>query len=60
MDDMTLLQYINMYKKPLDEDSMGAILQLIEVAVEKKKKKSKIGMPAKATKTKKKEASQKG
>jgi hypothetical protein len=49
-----------MYKKPLDEDSMGAILQLIEVAVEKKKKKSKIGMPAKATKTKKKEASQKG
>jgi hypothetical protein len=38
MDDMTLQQYINMYKQPLNESSMKAILQLTEVAVEKKKK----------------------
>jgi hypothetical protein len=37
MDDMTLQQYINMYKQPLNESSMKAILQLTEVAVENPK-----------------------
>jgi hypothetical protein len=60
MDDMTLQQYINMYKKPLNENSMEAILQLTEVAVEKNKKKSKASRTSKTTKTKKREANQKG
>jgi hypothetical protein len=30
-----------MYKQPLNEDSMEAILQLTEVAIEQKKKKGK-------------------
>jgi hypothetical protein len=42
LDDMTLKDYMNMYKKPLSKDSMGAILKLTEVAQEKKKKKNKI------------------
>jgi hypothetical protein len=41
LDDMTLKQYLDMYKKPLNEDSMEAILKLTEVAAEKRKKKNK-------------------
>jgi hypothetical protein len=41
LDDMTLQEYLHMYKKPLTKDSMEAIIQLTEVAQEKKKKKSK-------------------
>lgn len=52
IDDMTLQQYINMYKQPLNEISRQAILKLTEVAVvsttkakkkSKDKKKSKLG-----------------
>jgi sugar diacid utilization regulator len=39
LEDTTLQDYLDMYKKPLSDDSMQAILQLTEVAVEKKKKK---------------------
>jgi hypothetical protein len=38
---MTLNQYLEMYNKPLNEDSMQAIIKLIEVATEKQKKKKK-------------------
>jgi hypothetical protein len=38
-DDLTLQQYLDLYKKPLSEPEMEAILELIEVAKEKKKKK---------------------
>jgi hypothetical protein len=41
LEDTTLQDYLDMYKKPLYDDSMQAILQLTEVAVEKKKKKGK-------------------
>jgi hypothetical protein len=37
---MTLNQYLEMYNKPLNEDSMQAIIKLIEVATEKQKKKN--------------------
>jgi hypothetical protein len=42
-EDMTLQQYLNMFKEPLSDNSMQAILKLTEVAVgkEKKSKKSK-------------------
>jgi hypothetical protein len=36
---MTLQQYIEMYKHPLNEESVQAILKLTEVVAEKKKKK---------------------
>jgi hypothetical protein len=39
---MTLNQYLQMYKKPLSDSSMQAILKLSEVAVEKKEKKAKV------------------
>jgi hypothetical protein len=39
LEDTTLQDYLDMYKKPLYDDSMQAILQLTEVAAEKKKKK---------------------
>jgi hypothetical protein len=41
LDDMMLQQYIDMYKHPLNEESMHAILKLTKVATEKKKKKKK-------------------
>jgi hypothetical protein len=37
---MTLNQNLEMYNKPLNEDSMQAIIKLIEVATEKQKKKN--------------------
>jgi hypothetical protein len=55
LEQMTLQQYIDMYKEPLPENSMEAILKLTEVAEEKEKKKSK----SKMSKTKKKEAAEK-
>jgi hypothetical protein len=39
LDEMTLQQYLNMYKNPLNEEAMEAITKLSEVAVEKKIKK---------------------
>jgi hypothetical protein len=39
-EDMTLQQYLNMFKEPLSDNSMQAILKLTEVAVGKEKKKS--------------------
>lgn len=61
MDNMTLRQYINMYKKPLEKESMEAIMQLTEVAQEKKmknkekkkKKKKKQGFEGKKKELKK-------
>jgi hypothetical protein len=41
LDEMTLNQYMQMYKKPLTKDSMSAIFKLTEVAQEKKKTKIK-------------------
>jgi hypothetical protein len=41
LEEMTLQQYLDMYKQPLSDQSMEAILQLTEVAVDKKKKKKK-------------------
>jgi hypothetical protein len=41
-ENMTLQQCVDMYKDPLTEDSIKAILELIKVAVDKKKKKSKV------------------
>jgi hypothetical protein len=41
LEQMTLQQYMNMYKEPLVDDSMNAILNLTEVAEEKEKKRSK-------------------
>jgi hypothetical protein len=38
LDNMTLNQYLEMYRKPLNEDSMQAIIKLTEVAKEKQKK----------------------
>jgi hypothetical protein len=55
LEQMTLQQYIDIYKEPLPENSMEAILKLTEVVEEKEKKKSK----SKMYKTKKKEATEK-
>jgi hypothetical protein len=41
LEDMTLQQYLNLYKQPLLEDSMQAIVTLTEVAVNKQKKQAK-------------------
>jgi hypothetical protein len=41
LDDMTLQKYLDMYKQPLNEESMQAIIKLTEVAGEKIKKKKK-------------------
>lgn len=41
MDNMTLRQYIAMYKKPLTKESTEAIMKLTEVAKKKKSKKLK-------------------
>jgi hypothetical protein len=38
---MTLQQYLDLYKEPLSEDAMQAIIKLTEVAQEKQKKKAK-------------------
>jgi 4-aminobutyrate aminotransferase-like enzyme len=37
---MTFQEYLHMYKEPLTQESMEAIVQLPEVAQEKKKKKT--------------------
>jgi hypothetical protein len=39
-EDMTLQQYLNMFKEPLSDNSMQAIFKLTEVASGKEKKKS--------------------
>jgi hypothetical protein len=46
LDAMTLQQYLDVYKKPLTEESVEAIHKLTEIAVEnkKKKKKSKVSL----------------
>jgi hypothetical protein len=41
LDDLTLQQYLDLYKQPLSENSMKSILSLTEVAVDKGKKKKK-------------------
>jgi hypothetical protein len=41
MDSMTLQQYLDMYKQPLLNESMEAIVKLIEMTEEKKKKMDK-------------------
>jgi hypothetical protein len=38
LDNMIVQQYVNMYKDPLTDTSMEAILKLTEVATKKKKK----------------------
>jgi hypothetical protein len=38
---MTMKQYMNMYKQPLNEESIEAIEKLTEVAIDKKSKKVK-------------------
>lgn len=50
MDNMTLQQYVNLYKQPLTEDNVLAIEKLTEVATKKKKEK----------KTKKKKLAEEG
>jgi hypothetical protein len=40
MEDLTLQQYINIYKKPFSQQSMAAVRELTQVAELKKKKKS--------------------
>jgi hypothetical protein len=42
LEDQTLQQYLDMYKKPLPDSSMQAILNLSEVASESKKKRRKV------------------
>jgi hypothetical protein len=42
LDEMTLQDYLNMYKEPLSNESMKAIVKLTEVAKEKKKSKTKV------------------
>jgi hypothetical protein len=59
LDDMTLQQYVDMYKQPLLEQAMDAIVKLTEVADEKKKKK-KIGKGKKDKKAKKIEENKEG
>jgi hypothetical protein len=39
LDNMTLQNYLNMYKQPLSEESIAAMQKLTEVALEKKPKK---------------------
>jgi hypothetical protein len=39
MDNMILQQYLNLYKQPLSENSVDAIMTLSEVAQDLKKKK---------------------
>jgi ABC-type transport system involved in cytochrome bd biosynthesis fused ATPase/permease subunit len=39
LDNRTLQQYMDMYKKPLTEQTMDAIIKLTKVTDEKKKKK---------------------
>jgi hypothetical protein len=39
LDNLTLQQYVDMYKQPLIDQSMEVILKLSEVAVDKEKKK---------------------
>jgi hypothetical protein len=39
MDDLTLQQYLDLFKKPLSEPEMEAILELTDLVKEKKKKK---------------------
>jgi hypothetical protein len=41
LDNLTLQQYLDMYKQPLTDQSMEAILQLTDVAVQKEKKRKK-------------------
>jgi hypothetical protein len=41
LDDMTLQRYLQLYKQPLLEDSMQAIVKLTDVAVDKQSKKPK-------------------
>jgi hypothetical protein len=41
LDDITLQQYLDIYKKPLPDSSMQAILKLSEVVTENKKKNKK-------------------
>jgi hypothetical protein len=41
LEGMTLQKYLDMYKKPLSDDSMEAIKKLAEIAEEDKKKKKK-------------------
>jgi hypothetical protein len=50
LDAMTLQQYLDVYKKPLTEESVEAIHKLTEIAVQKKKKK-KSKMPLSKTKS---------
>jgi hypothetical protein len=54
LDEMTLQRYIQMYNQPLTDTSMQAILQLTEVAVDKKSNQMKKGKSGKAKKDKKK------
>jgi hypothetical protein len=39
LEDLTLQQYIDMYKHPLSEESMATVMKLTEVAQGKQKKK---------------------
>jgi ABC-type transport system involved in cytochrome bd biosynthesis fused ATPase/permease subunit len=39
LDNMTLQQYLDMYKEPLSKEAMGAIVKLTKVAEDKKKMK---------------------
>jgi hypothetical protein len=59
LDNRTLQQYMDMYKKPLTEQTMDAIIKLTKVTYEKKKKKQKKEKKEKQTegikKTKKKD-----
>jgi hypothetical protein len=41
LDSMTLNQYLQLYKQPLSDDAMQAIVKLTDVAVQKKEKKTK-------------------
>jgi hypothetical protein len=41
LDDMTLQKYLDMYKQPLNEESMQAIIKLTEVAGEKIRRRRK-------------------
>jgi hypothetical protein len=64
MDNMTLQQYLNLYKQPLFEDSMDAIMTLSKVSQslkkkkKEKKKKKRTGDAAGKKKEKEKEPNQ--
>jgi hypothetical protein len=63
MDNMTLQQYLNLYKQPLFEDSMDAIMTLSKVSQslkkkKKEKKKKRTGDAAGKKKEKEKEPNQ--